>query len=169
MGSAFALPKCTFCVSSVFFFFFWSRNVWLFLWTMHGVHCSQTHKFHFSAIFSLKMDFAVLFTHLKIILLQYFSVFSFQLYPNELWARIMTNICKRQGLWVQWRELETIPWLILLCGKKKKAYDWSYFTIRKVTHEIFVKRDMNSLIVVNEGIWTLIFLLEISESINQLI
>ena len=33
------------------------------------VHCLQTHKFHFSAIFSLKMSPAVLFTHLKIILL----------------------------------------------------------------------------------------------------
>ena len=43
-----------------------------------------THKFHFSATFSLKISPTVLFTHLKIILLQYFSVFSFQLYPNRL-------------------------------------------------------------------------------------
>ena len=48
------------------------------------VHCSQTHKFHFSTTFSLKMDPTVLFTYLKIIFLQYFSVFnfSFQLYSN---------------------------------------------------------------------------------------
>ena len=39
--------------------------------------CLQTYKFHFSVIFSLKMGLTVLFTHLKIILLQYFSVFSF--------------------------------------------------------------------------------------------
>ena len=70
------LPKRMFCVSSVFFFFL-SRNIWLFLWTVHGVQCSWTHKFHFSVIFSLKMGPTVLFTHLKIILLHYFSVFSF--------------------------------------------------------------------------------------------
>ena len=44
-----------------------------------SVHCSQAHKFHFSAIFSLKMGPTVLFTYLKIILLQcfQFSVFNF--------------------------------------------------------------------------------------------
>ena len=57
------------------FFIFFSQSV-------HIVHCSWTHKFHFSATFSLQMGPTVLFTHLKIILLQYFSVFSFQLYPN---------------------------------------------------------------------------------------
>ena len=41
------------------------------------MHCSQTHKFHFSTTFSLKMDPTVLFTNLKIILLQCFSVFNF--------------------------------------------------------------------------------------------
>ena len=43
-------------------------------WIVHG-----THKLHFSEIFSLKIGPTVLFTHLKIILLQYFqfSVFSF--------------------------------------------------------------------------------------------
>ena len=44
-----------------------------------SVHCLRTHKFHFLSIFSLKMGLTTLFTHLKIILLQYFqfSVFSF--------------------------------------------------------------------------------------------
>ena len=81
-----------------FFFFFWhafeglaatvhalcmnsSRKSLTFLPLLsqsgHIVHYSQTHKFHFSAIFSLKMGLTVLFTHLKIILLQCFSVFSF--------------------------------------------------------------------------------------------
>ena len=50
--------------------------------SVHIVHCSWIYKFHFSAIFSLKMGPTVLFTHLKIILLQYFSVFSFQLYSS---------------------------------------------------------------------------------------
>ena len=69
----FAFPKSTFCISVAFFFFnFLSRNFWLFSWTVHGVHCSQTPKFYFSATFSLKMGLMVLFTHLKIILLQCF-------------------------------------------------------------------------------------------------
>ena len=50
--------------------------------SVHIVHCSWTHKFHFSVTFSLKSGPTVLFTYLKIILLQYFLVFSFQLYPN---------------------------------------------------------------------------------------
>ena len=54
------------------------------------MYYSWTHKFHFLATFSLKMDSTVLFTHLKIILLQYFLVFifSFQLYPNGLYAPV---------------------------------------------------------------------------------
>ena len=60
-----------------FFFFFFSRNIWFFLCTVYGVHCSRTHKFYFLATFLLKMGPTVLFTHLKIILLQYFSVLSF--------------------------------------------------------------------------------------------
>ena len=36
-------------------------------WTVHGIH-----KLHFSATSSLKMSPTILFTHLKIILLQYF-------------------------------------------------------------------------------------------------
>ena len=45
--------------------------------SQHIVYCSRTHKFHFSATFSLKMGLTILFTHLKIISLQCFSVFSF--------------------------------------------------------------------------------------------
>ena len=41
------------------------------------MHCLWTHKLHFSTTFSLKMNLTVLFTYLKIILLQCFSVFSF--------------------------------------------------------------------------------------------
>ena len=57
----------------LFLFYFLSRNVWLFPWTVHIVHCSQTHKFYFSYTFSLKMSPTILFTHLKIILLQCFQ------------------------------------------------------------------------------------------------
>ena len=41
-----------------------------------SVHCSWTHKLQFLTIFSLKMDPTILFTYLKIILLQYFSIFN---------------------------------------------------------------------------------------------
>ena len=37
------------------------------------VHCLRTHKFYFLVTFSLKMGLTILFTHLKIILLQYFQ------------------------------------------------------------------------------------------------
>ena len=37
------------------------------------MHCSRTHKFHFSVTFSLKMGPTTLFTHLKMILLQCFQ------------------------------------------------------------------------------------------------
>ena len=66
------------CVSAVFFFFLAALVDFLSV-NSAFVHCSWTHKLHFLAIFSLKMCPTVLFTHLKIILLQYFqfSIFSF--------------------------------------------------------------------------------------------
>ena len=67
-----------------FFFFFFSRECWLFPWTVYLGTVHKTHKHQFSATFSLKMGPTVLFTHLKFILLQcfQFSVFRFQLYLN---------------------------------------------------------------------------------------
>ena len=54
----------------------------LFHWngTVQWVLCIvyETHKSLYSATFSLKMGLTVLFTHLKIILLQCFSIFNFQ-------------------------------------------------------------------------------------------
>ena len=73
MGSALHVLR----LFGFFFFFFFSQNIWLFMWTMHGVHCLQTYKFYFLATFLLKMGLTILFTYLKIILLQYFSIFSF--------------------------------------------------------------------------------------------
>ena len=87
-------PNACFAVQLLFFFL--SRNVWLSSWTMHGVHCSRTHKFYFSATFSLKMGPIVLFIHLKIILLQYFqfSVFScIQTDPITPSQSLVLNFC----------------------------------------------------------------------------
>ena len=83
------LNPSAFCVFVLFFFFFTrfgktrllfmycsmnsNRKCWLFSVNSASVHCSQTHKFHFLSIFSLKMGPTVLFTHLKIILLQWFQ------------------------------------------------------------------------------------------------
>ena len=89
-------PRCVCYVLSLlrflffFFFFFFTpfpQQAVLFMygiWTVAAifdqffvnstsVHCSWTHKFHFLSIFSLKMSLTVLFTHLKIILLQWFQ------------------------------------------------------------------------------------------------
>ena len=52
-----------FIAAVVDFYAVYSAHQWV-LCTVHG-----THKFHFSAIFSLKMGPTALFTHLKIILL----------------------------------------------------------------------------------------------------
>ena len=51
-----------------FFFFFWEKRVFVGL-----VHCSWDSQTSFSAKLSLKMGLTALFTHLKIILLQYFQ------------------------------------------------------------------------------------------------
>ena len=75
---------------SLFFFFFIARvmgdkgyyscivheqyqKFWLFSHFQHISGSHGTHKLHFSANFSLKMGPMILFTHLKIISLQYFQ------------------------------------------------------------------------------------------------
>ena len=68
----------------------------------HIVYCLRTHKFHFSTTFSLKMGPTVLFTHLKIILLQYFSVFSFNFQFSAVSKRTLSCLVnkskKRKGM-----------------------------------------------------------------------
>ena len=85
------LLRFSFCVFLFFFSFFlhaFSPHLQLLFmygtWTVAAtfdqffvnstsVHCLRTHKFHFLSIFSLKMGPTALFTHLKIILLQWFQ------------------------------------------------------------------------------------------------
>ena len=83
----------------LFFFFFLRVLGQILLLRLLFMHCAWTvvtkfdllctvHRptnFTFQQLFLLKMDPTVLFTRLKIILLQCFSVliFSFQLYPNK--------------------------------------------------------------------------------------
>ena len=88
-----------------FFFFFNSQFCWLFSVNSVSVYCSQTHKFHFSVTFSLKMGPTALFTHLKIILLQCFQflVFNFSKISSiqmdlkcerEMWLRLEGGKCE---------------------------------------------------------------------------
>ena len=73
------------CFFTFFFFFFKLQLLTILSWIVHRCTVYGSHKLHFSATFSLKNDPIVLFTHLKIILLQcfQFSVFSKnKLYPN---------------------------------------------------------------------------------------
>ena len=78
LGSAFCASQTHVYVSEFFFFFWSSCNFLTFpVWTMLLCTVHGSHKIQFSATFSLKMGLTILFTHLKIILLQCFSVFSF--------------------------------------------------------------------------------------------
>ena len=63
------------CVCVFWLFFFWFQPHYLTKSTVNSapMHCSLTHKFHFSATFSLKMGPTALFTYLTIILLQCFQ------------------------------------------------------------------------------------------------
>ena len=69
--------------SHTFFYFFVPLSHQWIPYTVHG-----THKYHISATFSLKMDPTILFTHLKIILLQ---CFQFQFSISTTISSIQTN------------------------------------------------------------------------------
>ena len=51
--------------------------MWLYAFLVVTVHCSRDSQFFFSTKLSLKIDPTILFTHLKIILLQYFQFLIF--------------------------------------------------------------------------------------------
>ena len=64
---------------------------------MYTVYCLWIYKFHFSVTFLLKISPTVLFTHLKIILLQYFLVFnfSFQFSTVSKWTlNVYLSLCQ---------------------------------------------------------------------------
>ena len=69
MRLRFVLPRF------VLFFFFYNHTILPSeLWTVHGCTVYGFYKFHFLVTFSLKIDHMILFTHLKIISLQYFQL-----------------------------------------------------------------------------------------------
>ena len=72
---------------------------------MHIIYYFWIHKFHFSIIFSLKMNSMVLFIYLKIILLQYFSIFN---YNFQFLAVPQSNVKTP----VKWRLLRLVALLI---------------------------------------------------------
>ena len=73
VASMFMFLSCGFLF--LFFIFYLVQPALVDFFTLNSVfvHCLRTHKFHFSVIFLLKMGHTTLFTHLKIILLQYFQ------------------------------------------------------------------------------------------------
>jgi len=85
------------CAFSNFFFFFRAGFVDFSTVNSVLVHYSRTHKHYFFVTFSLKMGSTVLFTRLKIILLQcfQFSVQQNKLYPNR------PLISRLDFVWVQ--------------------------------------------------------------------
>ena len=74
---------CLFVCLFIYFFFFPAVKADFLTMNSVFMHCLRIHKYHFLltfsflSIFSLKMGTMILFTHLKIILLQYFSVLVF--------------------------------------------------------------------------------------------
>ena len=103
LGSAFAFPKCTFCVFSSFFFFFArvfgqfctvqsllrllfmnsSRNIWLF--PVNSARCAlftDPQITFFSNFFIKNESHDTIHTFKNYFATVFFS-FSFQLYPNE--------------------------------------------------------------------------------------
>ena len=70
---------------------------------VHIVHCLQTHKFHFSATFSLKMCPTVLFTNFKNYLTTVFFSFQFQ------FSAVSKQTLNPQSPWHQ------VPHLVELC------------------------------------------------------
>ena len=82
LGGAFCASQTHACVSPSLFFIIFLAEKFDFSTNFQPhvgpVHYLRTHKFHFSATFLLKIGPTILFTHLKIILLQCFSVFNFQ-------------------------------------------------------------------------------------------
>ena len=120
-------------------------------WTMHLCTVYGSHELHFSTTFSLKMGPTILFTHLKIILLQCFHilVFSFSkissiqtdsmsLYiilreqlmssASEHWTRCDADTCPRldtcpypNGSSVHW-SLDRSPTLILTTQRNSLRY-----------------------------------------------
>ena len=79
--------SCVYVLSCVFlfFFFFWVQPTMV---NSASMHCSRSHKLHFSVTFLLKMGPTVLFTHLKIISLQ---CFQFQFLVSAKISSIQTH------------------------------------------------------------------------------
>ena len=106
-----------------------SCKVWFFLLfffseSVHTVYYLWTHKFHFSTIFSLKIGPTILFTHLKIILLQYFSVFSFsfQFSAVSKWTLSVKKFKERE----RWQAI------VVAHDNKLMLVDWEYCRIDKL-------------------------------------
>ena len=128
---------------------------------MHIVHCSRTHKFYFSVTFSLKMSHTVLFTHLKIILLHYFLVFSFNFqfsavsnrtlnfhfslyFSSFLWSPIsrlslaLSSLCLYQYYSSILKPFRFVRWNKIFQYRSISMYRLKIFRIYIYTHPTFI-------------------------------
>ena len=90
-GSAFAASRLQKCAFQLLFFFLSAANVDFSTVNSARIYCLETHKYYFLTTFSLKIGPMILFTYLKIILLQcfQFSIFSFSKISSiqtDLWS-----------------------------------------------------------------------------------
>ena len=90
------------------------------------VYCLRTHKYHFLSTFSLKMSLTILFTHLKFILLQYFSVFSFSFQFSAVSKQTLKLYCCSKLL---------TSFIFLLLQKNHPSALSSFEEIKSVAHE----------------------------------
>ena len=110
--------RCVLSFTFFFFFFFLIQPQHLTKSSVNSafVHCLWIHKFHFLAIFSLKMGLAILFTYLKIILLQ---CLQFQFSVSVTISSIQTDLsysfhfCRASSLFWGWRGILIISSNIL--------------------------------------------------------
>ena len=108
------------------------------------VHYLRTHKYHFLSTFSLKMSLTILFTHLKFILLQYFSVFSFSFQFSAVSKRTLKLYCCSKLL---------TSFIFLLLQKNHPSALSSFEEIKSVAHEkqmvVFLDYDRTLSPIVN--------------------
>ena len=108
----------------LFFFFIQPQNLTKSSVNNAFVHCSWTHKFHFSVTFSLKIGLTILFTHLKIILLQcfQFQFFSFsnnKFNPNrpiDRWPSKLNDKLTLVHKYKQWSDFFYCSFLVIFAS-----------------------------------------------------
>ena len=108
------------------------------------MYCLRIHKYHFLSTFLLKIGLTILFTHLKIILLQCFSVFSFSFQFSGV-SKWTLKLCYCSKL--------LTSFIFLLLQKNHPSALSSFEEIKSVAHEkqmvVFLDYDRTLSPIVN--------------------